>query len=257
MQNGPPARVVSLAPAISQVALRVRPDVLVGYDQYSERQLRREGVANVGDMRALSAEPILALEPTIVLHNGGARPPEVLERVESAGVTVMQIPHERSLDGVRTLIRATGKAVEGNTDEVVAGFDASCAKLPSPPSPRPRGLFVYVRSGGAMSVAGTGTAAHAMMTLAGVDNVLRDQEGYAPLTAEASTRARPDWVLFTTHGLERAGGPAGVAQVPGLAELDAVREGQVASIEDVQLLSFGLDTCAGVRALADAVHGRP
>ncbi|MEN0066208.1 MAG: ABC transporter substrate-binding protein [Myxococcota bacterium] len=252
-----PARVVSLAPAITQVALQVRPDVIVGYDNYSERHQHRDRVTNVGDMRALAPEPILALKPTLVLHNGGVRPPEVLQAVRAAGVSVVEIPHERSLDGVRTLIRETGKALGADTEGVVARFDASCVDLPDAPSPKPGALFIYVRDNATMSMAGSGTAAHAMMTLAGLNNVLGDREGYTAITAKPTLDAQPDWLVFTTKGLGLAGGVEGLAGASALDEFNAVREGRVASVDDSQLLAFGLDTCEGVRALARAVRRVP
>ena len=47
---------------------------------------------DVGYMRRLSAEPILSLEPDIVLAAADAGPPEALAQLRAAGVEVVEVP---------------------------------------------------------------------------------------------------------------------------------------------------------------------
>jgi iron complex transport system substrate-binding protein len=219
-------------------------------DQYSTSLLGDAAPADVGNPRQLSAEGILSLAPTLVLMTDSAGPPEVIEQVRKAGVTVVALTHDKSVDGVRALIEAVGDAVDVDVSVPLADFDADCLELPIREEGRTTAMFVYSRGPSAMNVSGTDTAGHAMLDLAGLDNAVRAYEGYKPFTPEAAVAADPDWLVLTTRGFEAVGGAEGLAKVPGLADLRAVREGRVTQLDDFQLLAFGLETCAGARALA-------
>lgn len=245
-------RVVAIGPAVAQTALALAPDTVVGVDTASTELAAAEGLPHVGHARQVSAEGVLSLAPTRVLVTDSAGPADVLEQIEAAGVEVVHVPHDRSIEGVRTLIREVAGVVDADGTELTGTFDASCGRLPS--TDAQTALFVYARGGGVMSVAGTDTAAHAMLDLAGLTNAVTAYEGYKPLTPEAVVDADPDWVVFTTRGLEASGGPEGLVDVPGLGQIDAVVEGRIATVDDFELLAFGLGTCKGAQALADAVQ---
>ena len=101
-----------------------------------------------------------------------------------------------------------------------------------------------------MSVSGTGTAADAMIALAGGLNAVDGYEGYKPLTPEALVTAAPDVLLLTERGLQSLGGEQGLRGQPGVAQLPDLR---IASVEDALLLSFGPRTGEGAKALAEAL----
>lgn len=248
--EGPPdaRRVIAIGPAVAEVAHRLRPDELVAVDR-SSRSLPGLGeLPEVGFSREIHPEGLLSLAPSLVLADESAGPPEAFEILERAGVQVVHVPHARTRTGVATLIHAVGTALEADPSQVLASFEASCATLPEPSSTR--ALFVYARGAGAMNVSGTGTAAAGMLELAGLQNAVTAYEGYRPLTPEAVVAADPDVLVFTTTGLEAAGGLSGLLTVPGLSVTDAAREGRVLVLDDLQLLAFGTDTCEAARNLA-------
>ncbi|MEZ4317223.1 MAG: ABC transporter substrate-binding protein [Myxococcota bacterium] len=244
-------QIVTLGPAITEVALELAPAQVVGIDTTSAELPGARSLPKVGTPRSLSAEGVLSLGPTVVLGDATAGPPEVLDQIRAAGVEVVIVAHERSPEGVRAVVRGVAEAMEVEGDALIERFDASCATLPAPSGQR--ALFVYARGAGTMSVSGTETAADAMLGLAGLENAVTAYEGYKPLTPEAAVEADPDWVVFTTRGLEGVGGPDGVASIPGLAQLDAVQDGRIAQVDDFLLLAFGLGTCEGARTLAAGV----
>ncbi|MCA9573018.1 MAG: hypothetical protein KC656_34515, partial [Myxococcales bacterium] len=72
---------------------------------------------------------------------------------------------------------------------------------------------------------------------------------YRPLTPEAAVTTDPDLIVLTTRGLQQLGGVEGVRALPSLGMTTAAREGRVVAVDDIQLLAFGLGTCAGATAL--------
>jgi iron complex transport system substrate-binding protein len=48
----------------------------------------------------------------------------------------------------------------------------------------PRVMFLFGRSGGVLNVAGSQTAADAILQIVGVQNAVQDYDGYKPLTAD-------------------------------------------------------------------------
>jgi iron complex transport system substrate-binding protein len=245
-------RVVAIGPAVADVVHALSPEALVAVDDASAEREELSSLPRVGFSRRIAAEGILSVGPTHVILTEHAGPPETIEQLRSAGIEVVQLPHERSVDGVRALTTGVAEALEHDASALLERFEASCARIA--PATGKRALFVYARGTDTMSVSGTGTAGAAMLGLAGLVNAFPDVEGYKPLTPEGVVEADPDVLVFTTRGLEAVGGVAGLAKVPGLALTRAVRDGHVAAVEDLQLLAFGLETCDGARALADQVR---
>ena len=77
--------------------------------------------------------------------------------------------------------------------------------------------------GGSPLVAGRQTAAHAMLTLAGADNVISGFNGFRPLTAESMAAAAPDAIVTTTQSLQTIGGESAFWQRPELSLTPAWR----------------------------------
>ena len=95
----------------------------------------------IGYQRSLQTEPILAFEPTVVLADELAGPPEVLDQLRATGVPVVVIERNRTLDGPAAKIRAVGRALgvpdraEALAADVQAQIDAAAAD-PAPAHPR-------------------------------------------------------------------------------------------------------------------------
>ena len=79
--------------------------------------------------------------------------------------------------------------------------------------------------------------------------------GYKPVNAEGLVRTEPDLYLMMTDGLESVGGVDGLLEVPGVADTEAGSDGCVVDMADSQILSFGPQYPATLRALGAAVYG--
>lgn len=239
-------RLVSVHSSLTETIYRLgAQDTLVGTDTTSTFPEAAQHTRKVGYMRTLSAEGLLALQPTAVLATDEAGPPVVLAQLRQTGVPVHLVPSTWRFDDVLTKVRLvaqlTGRVAQGRAlaAELQAEWQAVQARQPSVrPQAAPRVMFVMAHGGGAMT-AGRDTPAHAMLQLAGARNALEQVAGYRALNAESVVLAQPDVVLTTTESLTFLGGAERLWQQAGLLHTPAARQQRLVAVEGMALLGFG------------------
>ncbi|MDN5863560.1 MAG: ABC transporter substrate-binding protein [Salinisphaera sp.] len=105
---------------------------------------------------------------------------------------------------------------------------------------------------GQLLAAGRGTTANAILTLAGMQNVLADQKGYKPVSAEGVAALAPDMIVITTASLEASKGLDAFLARPGIAMTPAARHQRVAVMDDLLILGLGPRTGQAIRELKKA-----
>lgn len=258
-------RILSIGSAITEIVYALgRADDLVGVDESSEYPARAlEGVPRVGYVRSLSAEGVIALNPGIVLASMGSGPPNVIAQIENAGVPVFFVPEDNTIEAAMERIRLMGQILDepSGADELVNALEANAERAQRfvaavPEDERPRVMFILARGTGTVNASGHGTAAHAMIELAGGVNAVDGYRGYRPLTPEAAVIAAPDILLFMDSGLASIGGADGVAEIPGLSQTPAFENGRVLGFDGTYLLGFGPRMGEAVLELAEAIHSQ-
>lgn len=253
-----PARIVTGGSAVTEiaVALGLAPKI-VAVDTSSKHLEETRDKPDIGYVRMLGAEGILSQSPDLVLVSGEAGPPPVLEQIRAAGINLVVISNDQSLDSIDEKIRAvaavTGRIEAG--EELVARVEKDIATLRAETAgtgERPGVVFLLARHGGKLMAAGTDTAAHAMIEASGGRNVCADFSGYKPLSAEIFAAATPEFVIVS----ESVGGDdAGlVANVPGLGVTPAGRELRVIRVDDAAFLGFGPRTPSAATEVAAALR---
>jgi iron complex transport system substrate-binding protein len=220
--RAPSPRLITVGGSITEAVFALgAQDQLVGTDTTSLYPAAAQATPKVGYMRQLSAEGLLALRPNVVLALAGSGPPRVLTQLRSARVQVELIErrHEWS-DVVRTLQaagQATGRSAQAQAllAQLEQRWHSVRARIQAQTGPVPRVLFIMAH-GGSPLVAGQQTAAHAMLTLAGAQNVISGFNGFRPLTAESMAATAPQLIVTTTQSLQAVGGETGFWQRPEL-----------------------------------------
>lgn len=232
-------------------------DRVVGTDASSLYPEEILSLPRLDYFRAISAEGVLSLSPTLVLAVEGTGPPGVLEQIRAAGVPVIVTPEVETVEGAERRLLALGRLL-GLQDEAVGLASAMRDELAAAgalrPGPAPRALFVYARGAGTLLVSGTGNPADAVLRLAGAENAVDAFEGYQPLTAEAVAGAAPDVIVLPTKSLESIGGLDGLFALPGLAQTPAAATRRVVTVDDALLLSFGPRLGEAVAELARGLN---
>jgi iron complex transport system substrate-binding protein len=260
-----PRRIVSVGGALTELLYELGAErELVGVDSTSLHPAAARSLASVGYARALSAEGVLSLRPTLLVASSEAGPPAVMQQLAATRLAVETVDLDHRVEGlfaaVPRLARLVGRVGEGDvllarlrSEWAMAQTQVNAARQAGP---APRVLFVLSHSMAQVRIAGQDTAADAMITLAGARNAFADTRGYKPLAPEAAIAAAPDVILATEQGLAAAGGVDGLLKAPGLAQTPAGRERRVVSLEALYLLGFGPRLPQAVAELAQRLHRR-
>jgi iron complex transport system substrate-binding protein len=247
-------RVVAIGGAVSEILYDLGLESqVVGVDTtslYPARALHEK--ANVGYMRALSAEGVLSLEPSLVLAVEGSGPPDALKQISDAKVALTIVPDDQTAEGVAAKITAVGKltgkdeAARQLAESVNARFAALAADRARIQKPA-RVLFVLSLQNGRAMAAGRHTAADSIIGLAGGVNAVAEMDGYKPLTDEAVIAAAPDIVLMMVRGDGAA--PQDVFALPAFSATPAAAKKALVVMDGLYLLGFGPRTPDAAREL--------
>jgi iron complex transport system substrate-binding protein len=240
------SRLITIGGAVTETVFALgMEDNIIAVDDSSIYPPETASFESVGYLRFLSSEPILALNPTLIITTEDAGPPEVVRQLEQSGVTFLIVPAEDTIDGatekIMTIARALDKEAEGQAlvDGMLADI-ATAQELLSNVESDPKVLFVYARGAAVLTVSGTGTGADEIISLARGVNAVTDYEGYKPLTAEAVVAAAPDIILTTSLGVDSLGGIDEMMDLPGVALTPAGQNGRIlyTNLDDLFLLGF-------------------
>jgi iron complex transport system substrate-binding protein len=263
LRAAPARRVVSVGGAITEIVYALGGErELVGVDTTSLYPAAARVLPSVGYARALSAEGVLSLAPSLLLATREAGPPAVMAQLRGAGVPVQTLDNARSFDGVVDAVRRVatwigrereGRALAAQLDQQWSTTQRHVQARRNG-QPAPRVLFVLSHSLAQVRIAGRDTAADAVVTLAGGANAFGEVSGYKPLSPEAAIAAAPTHILTTDQGLQAAGGIAGLLKAPGLAATPAGRARRVLTLDALLLLGFGPRLPQAVAQLADALY---
>ena len=254
------SRIITIGGSVTEIVFALGAgESVVARDTSSLYPPAVNDLESVGYVRQLSAEPVLALDPTLIITIEDAGPPEAVEQLRAAGVTFLVVPDADTVEGViakvALIAQALGREAEG--ERIIAQIEADYAAaqaLQAEMTSRPRVMFIYARGAGAMSVAGTNTSAATMIELAGGENAVTDYEGYRPMTAEAVVASAPDIILLMTRGLESVGGVDGLLEQPGIAQTPAGQNRRIVAMDDLYLLGFSTRIGTAILDLTYLLH---
>ncbi|MDT8854736.1 ABC transporter substrate-binding protein [Paracoccaceae bacterium Fryx2] len=254
------ARVVSLGGSVTEIVVALgAADRLVARDTTSNYPQSVTALPDVGYIRALSPEGVLSVQPTLILAEDDAGPPEALEVLNAAGIPLAIMPGDPSPEGVIAKITAVAGAlnlpVQGTklAAEVAAGFDAARAEAATVTTPK-KVLFILSLQGGRVMAGGASTEAEGIIALAGGVNAASGFDGYKPMTDEAVLTAAPDVILMMEREGDMAIANADVQGQPALAASPAAASGAIIRMDGMLLLGFGPRTPEAVRALHAALY---
>jgi iron complex transport system substrate-binding protein len=255
--NGP--RVVAVSKQINEFLYAIHAEsVLVARDLTSIYPPEITTLPSVGYHRALSAEGIISMKPTLLLTDGNVGPEPVLEQVRKVGIPVLMLPPGGTVDSAMALMKTLGTRFnhERQADSVIAawrsGMDSlwsDTAKWSAPPKPRVliihfgqiRNNYLALKRGG---------TADDMLHWAGAENAIDSIGGMAPLTPELIARASPDVIIATDVGFDRYGSVEKFKTLPGVALTPAAASNRIYRINEQEIMYFGPRTPEVVRHLA-------
>lgn len=249
-------RIVSIGGDVTEIAFALGAgDEVVARDSTSLHPAAVQTLPDVGYMRQLNVEGILALKPTLILTTELAEPALVLKQLGDSGVKVVRIPGDTTVQAVPEKISVIADAINRSSQgkQLAERYQQQLAAVANTPLPV-KVLFVMSHGGITPMAAGQQTAADAIIRAAGLKNAMQGFSRYRPLSQEGVIASAPDLLLVTTDGVRSIGGQENLWQLPGMALTPAGKNRRVLIVDDMALLGFGLETPQALGLLRKAAE---
>lgn len=254
-------RIVVAGGVVTEVIYALgQQDRVVGVDSTSlfpAEALRQK--ANIGYVRALSAEGVLSLKPTLLLLIDGAGPPDAISLLTESGIRIERIADGQTPEGVAVKIRAIGTAI-GAAEPAARLADRTAASfrelddLRSRLGRKRRVLFVLSLQNGRALVGGRNSSADGIIALAGAENAAAAIEGYKPMTEEAIIAAAPDMILMMSNGGNHRTTAEELFALPAFSQTPAAAAKRLVHMDGLYLLGFGPRTPMAARDLMASIY---
>lgn len=200
----------------------------------------------VGFAQQLAAEAVLRFEPTLVIGDQQVAPPEVLEQLRGAGIPVVILETQTTLDGVETKILQVAEILDASdagaelAERVMGEINAARA-LAATDDSDPKIAYVYVRGPQVVFLFGAGMPTQGMIEGAGAIDAGAEAGvfGPAPLTPEALVAAAPDLIVLPEAGLAALGGIEAFLELPGVAETPAAQNDAFLDYDEAYFFNLG------------------
>lgn len=239
---------------------------LVGVDYSSTFPPEIKSLPTVGYHRALSAEGILSLKPTLILHDNNIGPENVVRQLQALNIPMKTFAaKDDSVDGAKSLMREMGAFFnkQQRAEELCAKLDrdmaaASEAVKQYTNSPRvavihfgrASNVYLVVGNGGG----GDASTAGKMVELAGGTMALQKRGMQQMTSPEVIAESNPQVILMTEYGFDRLGSMDQARTLPGVAETDAAKNNRIYRVPEHDLMYFGPDTGENIQKLAKLIH---
>lgn len=261
-------RYVVISPIYNEIIWALgAQDKVVGIDLSTTYPPEVKQVQTVGYHRALSAEGILSLHPTGIIHDNNIGPPQVVQQLQQLNIPMKTFSAKNdSFDGTKALIREMGAYFhkEQRAEELCKTLDdqraASLEKVKQY-TDHPRvavihfgrasNVYLVVGKGGG----GDGGGVSQMVELAGGQMAVENRGMQRMESPEIIAQANPDVILLTNYGYDRLNGSLDqIKALPGVATSNAARNNHIYRIEENVLNYFGPRSGENIAKVAEIIH---
>lgn len=226
---------------------------VIGVDSTSIYPPQVKALEQIGYVRGLSAEGVLAIAPDLLVGSSDMGPPVVMDNLQAAGLEIAYAPEGQGAERYVQKVRFIGGLLDMpvRAEELIATYRDALAEIATRReklAQSPRVLLVLSVRDGAPIVAGKGTTGHDIITLSGGQNVA-DFEGWKPMNSEAIIAAQPQLIVMSDAHMERLGGHDVVMSRPDIATTPAGRNNAYISLNAQLMLQFGPRSPQAMHAL--------
>lgn len=235
-----PERIVSLGGAVTEIVFALGAgDQIVARDASSIFPAEVNRLPDVGYFRTIGAEGVLAQNPTLILAAQGTGPAAQVDILKNSGVAFVHLDARYSAETVLANFGRLGAILHREAEAATlagklrAQLDAVKARSASD-APAVRAVFLMSMNETATQAAYDGTAADALIELAGGENPLAGLVGYKPLNAEALLALDPDVIFYGVNPVAPHHAPPA-----WIRKTRAGRAGRIHALDLGYHLSFG------------------
>ena len=265
--EGGPQRIVCIGAAYNEMIYALGAQAnLVGVDYSSTYPPEIKKLPTVGYHRALSAEGILSLRPTLIIDDNNIGPDNVVRQLQALRIPMKTFQaKDDSIDGTKALLREMGaffhkgqRAEElcARMDREMAAATDAAKKYRTTPRVavihfgRASNVYLLVGNGGG----GDAGTAGKMVELAGGKMAIQQRGMQRMISPEIIAKSNPQVILMTEYGFDRLGSAEQAKTLPGVGETDAARNNRIYRVAEHELMYFGPDAGENLIKLAQLIH---
>lgn len=258
-------RVVCISKQYSEIiyALGAQQN-LVAVDVSSTYPPEIKKIPTIGYHRALSAEGILSMNPTLILHDNNIGPEHVTKQLNDMKIPMKVFSKFKDdIAGTDSLIREMGNYFHKEKEAEII-----CEKLDHEMqlaldnakqyTDSPRVLIIHFgQASNVYLIMTQKSTASKMIQWAGGTLAVTDEKGMKQYSAEAVAAADPDVILLTDFGYDRLGSTEKILELPGVAATRAAKNNRIYRVEEHDLVYLGPRTGENTLMLQKLIHTPP
>lgn len=229
--SAPPARIVSLAPSITEILYDLGlGGRIVAVTDFCDYPQEAKDKPKIGGFANPSLEAVIAGRPDLVIMTEEGNPAEVYNRLRKLGINtyVFRAKRLRELpQGIRNLGSVLGieERASRRASKIEAQLNSCVRKVQQSASRNMPRKALFIIHPEPLLVAGRGTVIDDALTLLGLQNIAADAGAqYAKYTIEEVVRRSPDVVFVGQGPMSRN---LSKALLRRLSALEAVQKGHV------------------------------
>jgi iron complex transport system substrate-binding protein len=262
-----PQRIVCIGEGYNEIIYALGAQAnLVGVDYSSTFPAEIQKLPTVGYHRALSAEGILSLKPTLIIDDDNIGPENVVRQLQALHIPMKTFKAKNdSVEGTKALLREMGAFFhkEQRAEELCAQMDREMAaaaadvkKYKTTPRVavvhfgRASNTYLLVGNGGG----GDASTAGKMVEMAGGQMAIQKTGMQRMVSPELIAKSNPEVILMTEYGFDHLGSAEQARTLPGVAETDAARNNRIYRVPEHDLMYFGPGTGESITRLAQLIH---
>ena len=234
---------------------------IVAVDTTSNYPEDAKNYPSIGYVRALSAEGVLSLKPTLIIGEKDMGPENVLEQLKKTKIELRVLDEKNSVKGIQDKVSCIASILGKNKDdnfEKNISLEKSVSKLKviskANSKKNIRGLVILMMQGTSPVVAGRNTSGGDFLKMIGSKNTMSSFEGWKPAGKEAILLSNPNFILITKRATKSYGSLNSFLKESGIEMTEAARTQNVFSLDGMSFLGFGPRTINSGLEISDKIY---
>ena len=246
-----PEKIISVSPTLTEMLYALDAgDKLIGRSDYCDYPAQVFEVESVGNIQTPDMERIIAMDPDLVLVSDMVDG-NFMEKLKSVDVNVLFVDEMGSMSDVYDIMTMMGMVLNRNEKAAscIEEMKGTIAEVQGKVKDLEAPSVYYVVGFGEYGdyTAGGDTFAGEILTLAGGDNISKNNHGWS-ITLEEIIENDPYIIILPTYYEED------FVKAPHYCDLTAVKEGRVYAIDNNMVDRQGYRNAEAVRTLAEIFH---
>ena len=185
-------------------------DRIVALDVTSNFPPEAKSLPSIGYVRALSAEGLLSMNPSIILGEDDMGPPAVIKQIRETSYDLRIIPEIRTIDGIiekiegiASILNVTEKSeviISKKLEPYIKKIVKNRKKIAKKGV---KVMLVLNMQSSSIIVAGANTSGSGFIELIGGENIFESFEGWKPVNAEAILELNPDYIIVPQRNVHK------------------------------------------------------